>query len=1001
MPGLNDDDKISQGYESGHGAYQTADNLQDAEQSSNGAYGGDDESASAGSSASNLSDREQNSGAGWHTNLDTFRDDKGFGKKDVNNKSKSFLKKAGPTGGIVGLLLGMAGIVSFFGGPGLLIVNFVEQYTDAFNTQLASMDARMSRIVRAKLENTTKGCALPKSPLCKFSTFSETELKNFEDNKLTPQGKKETITGRYKITGFQLESGETVSAKDFSKRMKSDINFRNSMTKSYGGLGGLKLAGIWDRVANDYRAKRGINFARPFKDGSTDADRLKVVDDLSKGTPQTSGVVANACDDRTPQCSPEEREKAQADADAATQKANDAAKAGGIGTPEESASSQVGSGTKSFASVVKGFGILGAADSACAFIGFSRNVGLVTKTTRLRQMMLFSTIFLTTHSMIKSGDAVDQDVSFVGDMLTQTFTNDSGVTTKGATDSFGYRNAAYGDTGIDEAASPYIAGASFGGESSGVMQEAIALLGAGGTAAGSMLAIRKACKFVNNPLVVGGSMIVGIGALFLPGVNAGKVLGQVAVSGAFMAAQAILLAKLGDITNGVLVGKNDSREAVGNIMNVSSSSLLMGIGNSGGNPILSKTQATSVQAHYNEVRLAYAEMDRLNMSPLDPSSESTFVGSIYARMAPYIAKSTSISGAFSSIIGISGGITRNLLPPTVSAASTPGCEEQDPDIKDAGYATTEFCVELTGTDPKYLDIDPITASEYLIEKGYLDEATDEFTETAKPFIDTCIQRDTTTLPYGYSGENFDKDNGKGCIIDDSKISYFANPGEVKVQLAVAGVGELDAMPADAKLAIYIHTQDKRNNDILENDLPDPTSGSTASTAPTGTGVSGSDQELAKMILANKNIEIAPKYKYQFENYAKGDYRCHLSPNLLKLIASLGNTYEILVYSVNRACTNSVSIPASLHSANGEGNAVDIARVNGGKATGARPIDIQVYESAMAILPDKKLQLGQMTGTTSSGKYISCRPPGTLKIPAGNTSREIPDTCNHIHIGIYP
>ena len=1002
-----DDDQIQSDYEDRFN--KTAGSLKSAEQDAydnafNDMTSGDNYAKDADASSENeaidrLRDREDE--GSWMTKMDSFADSKGFGKS--SSRVNTFVKKGGPVGGIIGLLLGGAGLISFFGGPGLLIVNFVEQYTEKFNTQLASTDARMSRIVRAKLDNTTKGCTLPGSVLCKFSTFSQKELDNFEKNNLTAVGSKETITGRYKITGLKKQSGTVVDAKNFSKEMKSDIDFRNSVTKSYGGVGGVKLIGLWDKIANTYKGSRGINFSRPFKEGSTDADRLKVVDDLSKGNPQTSGTVANSCDGRTPECTPEQREQAQAEADEAARRADDIVKTSDIGTPDESASSKIGSGAGGLGTMFKGLGILGAADSACAFIGFSRNVGMVTKTTRLKQMLLFSTIFLTTASMIKAGDAVDQDVSFVGDMLTQTFTNDSGVTTKSATDSFGYRNAAYGDSGIDEAASPYIVGASFGGEASGVMQQAIALLGAGGEAAGSLLAIKETCKFVNNPFVVGGSLIVGIGALFLPGANAAKIGSQIAISGGFIAAQAILLAKLGDITKGVLVGKNDSREAVGNIMNVASSSMLMGIGNNGGNPILTQSQTKSVLAHYNETKLAYAQMDRLDRSPFDATSENTFVGSIYSKMMPYIAKSSSPGGMLSSIIGLNRNITSNLISPKASAEeATQTCEEQDPDIKDAGFATTEFCVPWTGTDPQYLETDPLKAADFLAEKGYLDSDTDEFTDKAKPFIESCIERDTTVNPYGYTGEDFSKEGGKNCLINDSNVAQFAPTGKVAVRLANTASGADDSgdgsdmtnISDDAKVAMYIHTQDRRAVEVLENGIPEnPSSGQIMQQGGTATGVSGSDQELAKMIVANKKITADPRYMAQLQAYANGDFSCKINSNILKLIASLGEKHSLYISSLNRYCTGVITASGSrsLHYANGGGSAVDFSSIDGTKSSGNKPGDIAVYNEALAILPNKKLQLGQ----------INCRPGGAVRIPTGNSSIEVEDSCDHVHIGVYP
>lgn len=856
-----DDNQIQSDYEDRFN--KTAGSLKSAEQdaydnSFNDMTSGDNYAKDADASSENdaihrLRDREDE--GNWMTKMDSFADSKGFGKS--SSKVNTLVKKGGPVGGIIGILLGGAGLLSFFGGPGLLVVNFIEQYTGAFNTQLASMDARMSRIVRAKLDNTVKGpgCKLPTSSFCKYSTFSQKELDNFEKNKITALDTKKIITGRYKISGFKLDTGEVVKAGDFGKKMKQDISFRNNVTRSYGGIGGLKYGGIWDSIANGWKAKRGINFARPFKEGSTDDERRKVVDDLSKGKEQTPLDTSNRCSGEKSTCTDEEK-KAAAEESEARRNANGLVdEAGSVSSAEESAASKVGKGAGGIGSLVKGFGILGAADSACAFIGFARNVGVVSKTTRLKQMLLFSTIFLTTASMIKAGDATDQDVSYVGDLMTQTFSSQDGATTKAATDSFGYRNAAYGDAGIDKAASPFIIGASFGGESSGVMQTVISMIAGAGAAASGLSAIRETCKFVNNPLVVAGSMIVGIASLFLPGANAAKIGSQFAVTGAFMAAQEILLAKMGDITKGVLLGKNDSREAVGNIMNVASSSMLLGIGNRGGNPILTASQTKSVLANYKETKLAYAQMDRLNLSPFDATSDSTFVGSIYAKMMPYIARSNSTGGALASIIGLNRSITSNLITPKVSAEeATQSCQEQDPDIKDAGFATTEFCVPWTGTDPKYHEIDPVDASIFLIDHGFLNGDTDEFTDKAKPFIESCINRDEEALPYGYSGENFDQENGKGCIINDSKVSYFARPGEVKVRLAASDT-ELDSITDDEKVALYIHTQDKRNNDILENGLPSPN-------AASGGGESG-DQNT---VTGGYALPLDQKWYDQFPNY---------------------------------------------------------------------------------------------------------------------------------------
>ena len=229
--------------------------------------------------------------------------------------------------------------------------------------------------------------------------------------------------------------------------------------------------------------------------------------------------------------------------------------------------------------------------------------------------------------------------------------------------------------------------------------------------------------------------------------------------------------------------------------------------------------------------------------------------------------------------------------------------------------------------------------------------------------------------YGFDNSNTDNEDGKPCqaqFYDSAYITPFTHQREFGYPF-IPATGETGP-PENAS-----------------QNLP-----SSTSTPPSSSGsginvVSGSDQQLAAKILANPNIDIVPRYKYQFEAYAKGDSSCHISSDILKLIATLGETRKLQVYSLNRHCTKVFTSVTSFHEANGGGNAVDFSYVDGYKATGANPRDIKVYNDAMLILPDKKLQHGQ----------INCRPRGSLSIPPGNKSVEIEDDCNHIHIGIYP
>ena len=199
---------------------------------------------------------------------------------------------------------------------------------------------------------------------------------------------------------------------------------------------------------------------------------------------------------------------------------------------------------------------------------------------------------------------------------------------------------------------------------------------------------------------------------------------------------------------------------------------------------------------------------------------------------------------------------------------------------------------------------------------------------------------------------------------------------------------------DAKVAMYIHTQDRRAVEVLENGIPEnPSSGQIMQQGGTATGVSGSDQELAKMIVANKKITADSRYMAQLQAYANGDFSCKINSNILKLIASLGEKHSLYISSLNRYCTGVITASGSrsLHYANGGGSAVDFSSIDGTASSGVKSGDIAVYNEALAILPNKKLQLGQ----------INCRPGGAVRIPPGNSSIEVIDECHHVHIGVYP
>ena len=779
----------------------TAQRLSDSENATSDSYtgAGIDQAEAFANDPNNASDdvrnRETNAtddNGGWTVNRSAEPS-----KKKVNGAVK-ILKRGGPAGAIVGILLSLAGIVSFFGGPGLLIVNLAEIMTEKFNYQLASMDIRSDRIIKAKLNNTTTGVCGKISIRCKYSTFSNREVKNFEKAGFKVNTDSKSVLGRNKITSLELD-GKTITAKEFAGEFKNNANFRSATRRAFNP----KFVGMSDKIFNSVAQKFGVSKKAPFDEGMSDEERAKAVEEQTKnGRSSTSGV--NCADPE--KCTEEEKSKNKA-----AQQASDLSDAASDGTNqgaeilsqadniEEAATkgalSTVG-GTA--ASIVK---ITGPVDNACMVYGWVKTIALTAKAIRTVQMARYAMIFLTTASMIKAGTATPSDVAYLGTILTMVTKDAKGKLSKSATDSFGYRYAAYGDKGIDTNASPYIAGASFGGKIQEAVNTVMKLL------PGDKKSADKTCHVLSNPLVQAGSFVVGA-VSFLFGAGEVKLTVQAAIAPVIALAGMFLPAMIGDILAGNLVDKNTYGEASGNIVTAGTGSMLSKVASNGGNAVMHPSDAKSYMQLQDTVLAQYAADDQKTLSPLDASSPNTFLGSIYTRLVPYMNQSTtSTYGALASIGSIVGSTFSNIATTKTFADDTQSFTEcTDVDYRDLDIATDPFCNPVVGIPPKYLDDNPNTINDRLLAKDMIDEESGEPKgSTYTEFVSNCINREN---PYGTSADG-EEDNTDQCFIDSQE-----------------------------KADMYVHYIDQRNLDVMENGLPE-----------TGTATKGGGE----LVVASYNI----------------------------------------------------------------------------------------------------------------------------------------------------
>lgn len=733
-----------------------------------------------------------------------------FNQPTGKDKFLRVAKKGGPWGAVIGLLIAGAATVSFFGGPGLLIVNFAEVLAEKFNYQLGVMESRNTQIIQAKLNNTTKGCALPTSMLCKFSTFSDREIANFEQAGLRVNKSGTGVTGRTKISSFEIDIGnstKTIKPSEFKAAMKQIPEFSGAMKRAYN----MKALGTSDsvfiRVLESYKSSK----AKPFSDSAeSDSDRAAELEDKVKnGSEQdvTNGVCKNA-----DSCTDEEKANNKKGAQTAEDIVNDAAdssdstanrvlqETGDVieGTASDTAEqvaakigSIAGDTWKVGTSAIK---VTGVVDDACMVYGWVKAFSLAAKVVRSAQLVRFAMVFLTTASMIKAGDAKPEDVSYLGTILTTVMTVGN-TRTKAATDSLGYRYAAFGDTGATASSTNAVIGATFPKTIQSAIDAVTNVLG-------SRAKADSACGFLANPFVQAGSLIIGIASFFV-GIGEVKLTAQAALLPIMVIIGGFLPPMLGEMLAGKAVTSSTVGEVAGDMVTSGTGALLSKTSTRGGNAILKREQASAYMNYQQTVAADYADYERSTTSPLDASNPNTFLGSIYTKFAPYLNQANSASGAFASIGSVLASSMRNLIAPTAAADKETYAECKDPRVEDLGMATDPYCNPVTGIPTEYLDEDPITVYENLVSAGDLD-ANGNVTPQYQDFLNKCVDREN---PYGTSGADQTDDTDQ-CFITSQRMAER-----------------------------YLYQADQRVINVRENDVSSATASTTATgTCPTGTSV---------------------------------------------------------------------------------------------------------------------------------------------------------------------
>lgn len=710
-------------------------------------------------------------------------------KLSVTGLLKGKKNKSSVAAIIILLLIGGIFGLSFVT-PGLLLIHMKETVTDRLNTQLASMDMRTEKVLVKKLSGqaTSGFCTSKVTIRCKLTSFSDKQVKNLERAgiKVVSEGDT-TITGRVKPTALEF-NGKTLTGANLAREMRADGRLGAALNRGYNP----KLAGFADKIWGKFADIFDISKA-PIFDGSvaTDEERDEKIKKQSVEGRDTGGSSLFR-EGENGEWRNDLGEVVDEDEAIRRNEAHSAQLGAGEieGQLREGAGEVSESGNKASSSIVSEadevlkaashdisltrvtgfFSLWGVADATCSVYGGIQAVAYGAKTIRAFQMGQYAMNFLTMADMMKAGDASPEDVAYFADILTKTVNKEvwnektnqfETVTTKAATDSFGYKYAAYGDVGPPSAsATQFLAGGGLGGELSNVSNDVLNIV------PGGKEALDKTCDVVRNPFVQTTGVVAGIALMLVPGAGqafAGWKTGlQVGVGLTLSAATIVLPNLLDDLVAGVLIDDSVFGELAGDAFVSGSGVIMSGVAGFGGNAPLHPDQAVAYMGTQNEVIARYSEQERLDSSPLDGSNPHTFMGKIVGQLLPLTSKKDSIIGYASAAASVATRSFSSIIAPSTKALSAEDymvC--QDYDYQELKLATDPFCNPIRGIPPEYLDIDPLDIVEELDNKGHIDSDSGEpKSADYKKFIKNCIDR---TEPFGENGEG--DSSGEECFID--------------------------------------------------------------------------------------------------------------------------------------------------------------------------------------------------------------------------------------------
>lgn len=710
-------------------------------------------------------DKEDSAGQ-WSTNV-THQ-----GRKEPFNL-KSFAKKKGPLAALIAILGGGGILLTGFGAPAMLLMQITDIFTNNFNDAHTALSVRANANIGQKInkarnsfsETSDGKCGI----VCKRTTMSDAMVRNLEAQgfKVTPEAGTGKFNRRIVQTLVFPDGREVKNGNEFKAALKEPVRAAafnkvfNSKTRYF----------LNSKFGQTIKTKLGINKA--YKLAGESKEKFTESFRKSLGLPATAAEVK-------PNATPEEKLKAASRTKIQTI-------ADTIGKLSGKPSSVVG--------------------VACFAYNTNRAVNASVKVAKYSAYAAYAMTFMNAAHKLKAADGKGIDplvVSELGGILTYTAsnkTNSDGSVNElyglSATDSYGYKAAAYGDTGTR----PKYAKAN-SMESSGLLDILAGLTFFSAQTPEARQIAHTTCSAANNPFAAFAQCAPTLPTVFgYLGCVVVNTVSSAVIGQAIEAAMPLLIQTVVDMNVNKL-DENTKGALAGDALYPGAAAILGGHAASYGMKAGNKAEIKQYIALGDEVRkqdIAIAKIEAKE-SPLDVSNQYSFLGSMVRNLnIASLTNANFTSGATllaSTIPRSLASLTTNTnagtyMPVAENKANQYGNTECKA-LASVGVDGDGYCMPAYTKDAEELNADIEANLNYMFTNNYINGDTGApRTDTPEgkvfqKFLDNCVFRTDAIGETSRAIEDGDDGDyewfiGRNCNLDTVSFAGAMTPVEGNVK----------------------------------------------------------------------------------------------------------------------------------------------------------------------------------------------------------------------------